>query len=441
MLTEKAASINETRDSAAEPPVPNGYKQTEMGVIPEVWNCRLLENEIKEMTDFVAAGSFESLRNNVRVYDSPQFAIYVRLFDLRLGLGHAAQKYVDEESHEFLSKSNLHGNELLIANIGANVGEVLLMPSGLGPATIAPNMIVVRTDDSKLRYDYLFFYIKSDYGQARISELIAGSGHPKINKTDLKKYKVIVPPLAEQRAIAGALSDADALVESLEQLIAKKRQIKQGAMQELLTGKKRLPGFSGEWEEKRLEELAEVRSGGTPSTTQPQFWDGDIPWCTPTDITALRGNKYLSETAKRITVEGLKCSSAEMIPANSIVMTSRATIGECALNTIPVSTNQGFKNFVPIDNVDVEFLYYLLRTKKQDFISLCGGSTFLEISKTQLVIFEVRLPATKAEQAAIAAILSDMDAEIVALEGELTKARLTRQGMMQQLLTGKVRLV
>src|SRR6266481_1033510 len=154
-----------------------------------------------------------------------------------------------------------------------------------------------------------------------------------------------------------------------------------------------------------------------------------------TNITALKGYKYLGDTNRKITLEGLKCSSAEMIPANSIVMTSRATIGECAINQMPVSTNQGFKNFVPIDNVDVEFLYYILRTKKQDFISLCGGSTFLEISKTQLVIFEVRLPATKAEQAAIAAILSDMDAEIVALEGELTKARLTRQGMMQQLLT------
>ena len=130
-----------------------------------------------------------------------------------------------------------------------------------------------------------------------------------------------------------------------------------------------------------------------------------------------------------------------MIPANSIVMTSRATIGECAINKAPVSTNQGFKNFTPFEHVNVEFLYYLLLTKKQAFISLCGGSTFLEIGKTQLTKFEVRLPATKDEQTVIAQILSDMDAEIAALEEKLAKAKDIKQGMMQELLTGRIRLV
>ncbi len=122
-------------------------------------------------------------------------------------------------------------------------------------------------------------------------------------------------------------------------------------------------------------------------------------------------------------------------------MTSRATIGECAINRVTVSTNQGFKNFTPFENVDVEFLYYLLLAEKQVFISLCGGSTFLEIGKAQLAAFEVRVPTTKAEQTAIAAILSEMDAEIAALEGRLAKARNIKQGMMQELLTGWIRLV
>lgn len=130
-----------------------------------------------------------------------------------------------------------------------------------------------------------------------------------------------------------------------------------------------------------------------------------------------------------------------MIPANSIVMTSRATIGECAINQVPVSTNQGFKNLVPYQNVDVEFLYYLLLTKKQALITLCGGSTFLEIGKTQLAMLEVQLPATKTEQTAVAAILSDMDVEIAALEAKLAKACQLKQGMMHNLLTGRIRLV
>ncbi len=212
-------------------------------------------------------------------------------------------------------------------------------------------------------------------------------------------------------------------------------------MQELLTGKKRLPGFAGEWALKRLEELADIRSGGTPSTSQPQFWNGDILWCTPTDITALNGSKYLFDTNRTISVLGLESSSTEMIPANSIVMTSRATIGECAINRVPVSTNQGFKNFVPFEDVHVEFLYYLLLMQKQGFISLCGGSTFLEIGKTQLAAFDVQVPSTKSEQIAIAAVLSDMDAEIAALETKLVKVRQLKQGMMQELLTGRIRLI
>jgi type I restriction enzyme S subunit len=122
-------------------------------------------------------------------------------------------------------------------------------------------------------------------------------------------------------------------------------------------------------------------------------------------------------------------------------MTSRATIGECAINTVPVTTNQGFKNFVPSEIVDVEFLYYLLLMQKQSFIRLCGGSTFLEIGKAQLSAYEVKIPADRSEQAAIAEVLSDMDAEIAALEQRREKTRFLKQAMMQELLTGNTRLI
>lgn len=257
----------------------------------------------------------------------------------------------------------------------------------------------------------------------------------------LASIEITVPGKAEQKAIAEALSDADALIESLSQLLAKKRQIKQGVMQELLTGKRRLTGFSGEWVTRRLDQLADIRSGGTPSTAQHQFWNGDVLWCTPTDITALNGHKYLSDTARRITSLGMHASSAELIPPGSVVMTSRATIGECAINTVAVTTNQGFKSFVPFGNVDAEYLYYLLQTQRAGFIGLCSGSTFLEIGKTQLSAYEVVVPVEKGEQAAISYVLSEMDEGIATLEGKLTKANDLKQGMMQALLTGRIRLV
>jgi type I restriction enzyme S subunit len=205
--------------------------------------------------------------------------------------------------------------------------------------------------------------------------------------------KIPLPTLAEQEAIASALSDADGLIESLETLIAKKRQIKHGTMQELLTGKRRLPGFTGKWETKRLGEIADIRGGGTPSTIEEKYWDGSISWCTPSDITALSGYKYLTTTSRCITHAGLTASSAEIVPINSVIMTSRATIGECAITKIPLTTNQGFKNFIPYELTHFEFLYYILSNLKRSLIGLCAGSTFLEIGKAQLRQLTILFPS------------------------------------------------
>lgn len=256
----------------------------------------------------------------------------------------------------------------------------------------------------------------------------------------LSKLKIPIPSLYEQQAIAAVLSDADDLVTALERLITKKRQITQGAMHDLLTARRRLPRFSEAWVEKSLPDLAEIRSGGTPSTTDPTLWNGDIAWVTPTDITALNGKKYLNSTTRTITKMGLMQSSAELLPAGTVVMTSRATIGECAISTIPMTTNQGFKNFIAKSRTDLNFLYYLLISQKKGFIELCSGSTFLEIGKTQLNSYKVLVPKTMDEQQAIAAVLSDMDTEIQTLESRLVKARALKEGTMQNLLTGRIRL-
>lgn len=247
--------------------------------------------------------------------------------------------------------------------------------------------------------------------------------------------------IGEQRAIGSALTDADALIESLEQLLVKKRQIKRGLMQELFTGHRRLPGFSERWVRTPLAQLADIRSGGTPATNQRAFWDGSIPWCTPTDITGLKGRRYLRTTSRTISIVGLQSSSAELIPARSVVMTSRATIGECAINVVPVTTNQGFKNLLPRAGTNVEFLYYLLCTLKQYLETLSGGSTFLEIGKSQLSQVEVLVPRGAEEQCTIAAMLSDMDDQIEALEERVAKTVELKQAMAQALLTGRIRLL
>ena len=404
----------------------SGYKQTEVGVIPEDW-------EVKRLGELAPIATGNTPPTNDPSNYGDEF-LFVGPVDM------GENKFISR-TEKMLSRKGFSiarkfpADSILFVSIGSTIGKC-----GIAPVDLTSNQqINAIFPSAKFSVDYLFYAVSA--AASRIKSQAGEQAVPIVNKTQFAESIVPVPPLPEQRAIAGALSEVDALLGAQEALLAKKRDLKQAAMQQLLTGQKRLPSFTGEWQVKRLGEVAEIRSGGTPSTIEPRFWDGEVPWCTPTDITALNGHKYLGETSRTITELGLKASSAEMIPPHSVVMTSRATIGECAINVVPVSTNQGFKNFIPTAATDVHFLYYLLGTQKQGFISLCGGSTFLEIGKTQLTAYKVEIPSSKAEQTAIAAVLSDMDAEIAALEAQRDKTRTLKQGMMQELLTGRIRLV
>lgn len=405
-----------------------GYKRSDVGVIPDDWDAKPLG----EIGDSLIGLTYRP--SEVRKYGT----LVLRSSNVQNGtLCFDDNVFVDADIPDRIMVRP--GDILVCVRNGSRdlIGKSALIDERAVGMTFGAFMGVFRSEYGQ----FLRHVFQSGIFKKQINEPLGATINQITNKS-LNSFKVPLPPTDEERTeIARALSDVDALLASLDQVIAKKRDLKQATMQQLLTGKARLPGFSGEWEVKRLEELAEIRSGGTPSTGEPSFWDGDIPWCTPTDITALNGHKYLHETSRLITPLGLNASSAEMIPAQSVVMTSRATIGECAINAVPLSTNQGFKNFIPFAKTDVDFLYYLLGTQKQGLIALCGGSTFLEIGKTQLAAYEVRLPSTKAEQTAIATVLSEMDAELSVLESRRDKTRNIKQAMMQELLTGKTRLV
>jgi len=408
--------------------VPPGYKRTEVGVIPKDWNvCKIGE------LAHIRRGASPRPIADPKWFDAKSDIGWLRISDVaREG------KYVEDTDQNLSSlgvaRSRLVKPGNLIMSMAATVGR---------PAV---NRKIVCIHDGFVVFDkptisLEFFYYLLLGIENKWAEKGQTGSQVNLNTHLISSARIPLPGRSdEQRTIATALSDADALIESLDRLLDKKRAIKQAAMQQLLTGQTRLLGFTGEWETKRLGDIAEIRGGGTPSTTAPTFWSGGIAWCTPTDITALEGRKYLSETARTISETGLSTSSAEIIPRNSVIITSRATIGECAINTTPMTTNQGFKNLVP-KVCETEFLYYLMTTQKQRLTQLCAGSTFLEVGAKQLKIFEVNLPVDVDEQAAIAKVLSDMDTEIEALEHRRDKARQIKQGMMQQLLTGRVRLV
>jgi type I restriction enzyme S subunit len=307
------------------------------------------------------------------------------------------------------------------------------------PAYINQHIALVRFDTAKVNSRFVSYFLASEKPQKLFRALTDTGAKAGMSLLTVRKLRLVLPPLPEQHAIAAALSDVDALITALDRLIAKKRDIKQAAMQELLTGKRRLPGFSGEWKVRRIGETTQIVSGGTPSTHVPEYWNGDIYWCTPTDITGTQ-SKYLTSTARCITESGLKSSSASLLPVGTLLLCSRATIGEVKIAATKVCTNQGFKSLICSDDVDNEFLYYMLLTMKLKFVEKAIGSTFLEISKREMAAMEIVLPPI-AEQRAIAEVLSDMDAEIAALERKRDKTRLLKQGMMQELLTGRIRLV
>lgn len=217
----------------------HAYKESELGLIPEEWEVDKLNEVTKLMTDFVANGSFESLADNVTVFETPDFAYYVRLVDIRKGLGHEKQTYVDELSFNFLKKSSLIGREILIANIGANVGETFLMPILNKPATIAPNMIVVKVNN-KIIPEFLFYFLTFYKGISELQNVTEGSGQPKINKTKLKTINVLIPSIKEQEKIIKILTIQDKKIEKEGTNLSKLKDLKKGLMNDLLSGNVRV---------------------------------------------------------------------------------------------------------------------------------------------------------------------------------------------------------
>ena len=191
------------------------------------------------------------------------------------------------------------------------------------------------------------------------------------------------------------------------------------------------------WSVKKLGEIGTFVSGGTPDTEKAEYWNGDIVWLTPSEITKLK-TRFVSDSERKITKLGLKNSSAVLLPKNSLIICTRATIGDCCINTKEISTNQGFKNLIPNNNC-TDFLYYLISIHKSDLIRRACGSTFLEISKHDIEKLKYVFPPL-AEQKKIAEILSCWDEGIEKLSALIEKKKIQKKALMQQLLTAKIRL-
>lgn len=193
-----------------------------------------------------------------------------------------------------------------------------------------------------------------------------------------------------------------------------------------------------EWKILPLQKVGKIYSGGTPDTKEPSYWNGDILWCTPSDITKLK-TRFITNTNQKITQLGLKNSSATLLPPGCILVCTRATIGNAAITLKETSTNQGFKNIKPTKDINVDWLFYCIASNKHRLVQLGGGSTFLEVSKKDFEKFKIAIPPLP-EQQKIAEIINTWDKFIEKQLQLIEKLELRKKGLMQQLLTSKRRL-
>ncbi len=408
--------------------VREGYKKTKLGWIPEEWEIKSLD----DIGDFSKGKGISKMEISSSGKPCIRYAEIYTKYDFYT---EHLESYVSEESA--LNSREISYGDLLFAGSGETLEDIGKCVAYLGKedAFAGGDIVILRPKKEHARY--LGFLLNHSVANRQKYKLGQGHSVVHIYSSGLKKLKVPLPPIKEQQKIATILSTWDRAIAKQEQLINAKQEFKKGLMQLLLTGKKRFEGFEGEWKAKKLKDLGEVFTGGTPSSEVEDYWGGEITWYTPSEI---RGaGKYIQKSRRKITLKGLKNSSATTFPKNTIVVCTRATIGELSISQVEASTNQGFKNLYVSKYNDVEFIYYKLKQSKTIFMRKASGSTFLELSTTDFRNLILKVPPLS-EQQKIASVLSAADKEIELLQSELTQLQEQKRGLMQKLLTGQVRV-
>ena len=392
-----------------------GYKQTEVGVIPEEWDVSTVGREFE-----IKLGKMLDAEKNVGV-PKPYLGNRAVQWD-RIDISDLPTVPM---SRADIKRFRLQKGDLLACE-GGEVGRAAIWDAPIEECYYQKalhRLRPLRGFDSRLMVALLRQW--SDRGL--LANYVTQTSIAHLPREKFVEVPMPVPPPPEQRAIAGVLSDVDTLIGALDQLIAKNRDLKQATMQQLLTGQKRLPGFHGEWEVKRLGEIAEIVMGQSPSSSNYNAKGVGLP--------LIQGNADIAnrKTIRRIfTTEITKRGKC-----GDILMSVRAPVGEISRAAFDVCLGRG----VCAIRYDNDFMYHYLISQEPSWTKLSKGSTFDSVNSVDVKALEIHLPINTDEQTAIAEVLSDMDAELAALEQRCDKTRALKQGMMQELLTGRTRLV
>lgn len=422
-----------------------GYKQTDVGVIPEDWDVRSLG----QLGNVVRGGSPRPAGDSR--YFGGNFipwltvASMTNIPEYQLNVTETAGYLTEEGSKR---SRTLVGGTLIIANSGATLGVAKIVEMECCANDGIAAIINQRAGDKR----FITHYINKRTKHLR--EVVAtGNGQPNLNTALIREISIPFPPLPEQCAIATALSDVDALLDALERLIAKKRDLKQAAMQQLLTGQTRLPGFNGEWKVKTLGELFNFSGGYSASRDQLSseghcyLHYGDIHGAKKTCVDTCADYQDIP----KLDIPLKQISSASLLEDGDVVFVDASEDAEGTSRHVVV-VNRGNLPFISglhtivakskTDELAHEYRRYCFQTAaiRKQFLFYAVGTKVSGISKSNIPKLTLPVPSIP-EQIAIATVLSDMDDELAALEQRLAKTRALKQGMMQELLTGRTRLV
>lgn len=409
VVTEKSK-----RNSISE-----GYKRTEVGMIPEDWKNVFFEDVLQGFTSGATP-----YRGNPEYYTGD--ILWITSSELNYGYIYDTKEKITEEAVRKTNLTTHPPGTFLMAITGLEAegtrGRCAIVGSD---ATTNQSCMALYPIQEEILTEYLFYYYQS-YGDELAFKFCQGTKQQSYTAGVVKILPINIPPtLKEQRAIAEVLSDVDALIAKLNALIEKKQQVKKGAMQQLLTGKKQLPGFDGEWEQKKLGDVFEIKAGRDLDKTSysPQ-----------------KTNEYVYPIySNGLNKEGLYGFSSKYdYPSDSITVTARGTLGYANYRETKFSAIGRLLVLMPYEEVDGKFIAEAINTTINFAIESTGVP---QLTAPQISQYSIQLPKDIKEQKSIAKILSDMDAEIQTLQAKRDKYKQIKQGMMQELLTGKTRLV
>jgi type I restriction enzyme, S subunit len=421
--------MNQDRSTTiTNPQLKEGYKQTEVGIIPEDWKCV----ELDQLSPFITSGS-RGWADFYSEYGDP-FVRITNMFRDSISLDLQDLRYVNLPIGANEGKrTQLHDGDLLIS-ITADIGIISYVDERLQkPAYINQHIALVRFDKEKVNSQFVSYFLSHESSQKWFRGGTDQGAKAGMSLITVRKIKTAIPPLSEQEAIACTLSDVDALIESLDRLLTKKRQIKQGAMQELLRSKEG-------WIEKSLGEVASFFKGkGLPKSeiipfaTYPCIHYGELFTKYPETILNVQSRTNINT--------GVFYSVANdvLMPTSDVTPNGLAT-ASCILEDGVILGGDVLVIRIDPKELNGSFLSYIIRYSKKQIMQLVSGTTVYHLYGSDMRKFSFSMPPIN-EQIEIANIISDMDAEIGSISAKLTKTRQLKQGMMHELLTGRIRLV